>query len=107
MESMGLATLKEHLSDPEIKGLCSGMFPLDNPKNTRFSIRYFTSVGLGALTEEMREHLKVSRAFNGLSLPELMCCSLERASPDYGTTSGNVRGRVVVFGQFIGRGLIL
>ena len=61
-ESMGLPTLKERFSDPEIKALCTGMFPLDNPKNTRFSINYFTSVGLGALTEEMREHLKVSRA---------------------------------------------
>lgn len=59
-ESMGLPTLKERFADPEIKTLCTGMFPLDNPKNTRFAINYFTSVGLGALTEEMREHLKVS-----------------------------------------------
>jgi len=65
-ESMGLPTLKERFADPEIKALCTGMFPLDNPKNTRFSINYFTSIGLGALTEEMREHLKVSLAFNGL-----------------------------------------
>lgn len=65
-ESMGLPTLKERFTDPEVKALCTGMFPLDNPKNTRFSINYFTSIGLGALTEEMREHLKVSLAFNGL-----------------------------------------
>ena len=58
-ESMGLPTLKERFADPEVKALCTGMFPLDNPKNTRFAINYFTSVGLGALTEEMREHLKV------------------------------------------------
>ncbi|KAF8267827.1 hypothetical protein EI94DRAFT_1729347 [Lactarius quietus] len=57
-ESMGLPTLKERFADPEIKAICNGMFPLDNPKNTRFAINYFTSVGLGALTEEMREHLK-------------------------------------------------
>jgi len=31
-ESMGLTTLKERFSDPEIKALCTGMFPLDNPK---------------------------------------------------------------------------
>ena len=106
-ESMGLTTLKERFSDPEIKELCTGMFPLDNPKNARFSINHFTSVRLGALTEEMREHLKVSRAFNVLFITELMCCSPERAPPDYGTMAGNVRGRVVVFGQFIGRGLII
>ena len=65
-ESMGLVTLGERFVDPEIKALCAGMFPLDNPKNARFSINYFTSIGLGALTGDMPEHLKVSRAFNGL-----------------------------------------
>ena len=36
-ESMGLVTLGEHFVDPEIKALCAGMFPLDNPK-TRGSL---------------------------------------------------------------------
>lgn len=36
----------------------SGLFPRDNPKNTRFSINFFTSIGLGGLTDELREHLK-------------------------------------------------
>ena len=27
-----------------------GIFPRDNPKNTRFSINFFTSIGLGGLT---------------------------------------------------------
>ncbi|ETW85352.1 hypothetical protein HETIRDRAFT_311406, partial [Heterobasidion irregulare TC 32-1] len=58
LENMGLATLKERFADPEVKALCRNMFPLDNPKNTRFAINYFTSIGLGAVTEEMREHLK-------------------------------------------------
>ncbi|KAF9453658.1 MIF4G-domain-containing protein [Macrolepiota fuliginosa MF-IS2] len=59
MESMGLKTLAERFKDPEVKHACQGMFPMDIPKNTRFSINYFTSVGLGVLTEEMREYLKV------------------------------------------------
>ncbi|KAF6758729.1 MIF4G-domain-containing protein [Ephemerocybe angulata] len=58
MESMGLATLKERFQDPEVKRACSSMFPMDNPKNTRFSINYFTSINLGILTEDMREWLK-------------------------------------------------
>jgi len=57
-ESMGLKVLKERFADEEVKSSCAGMFPLDNPKDTRFAINYFTSVGLGAITEEMREHLK-------------------------------------------------
>ena len=53
-ESMGLVTLNERFADSEIKALCTGMFPLDNPKNTRISIDYFTSIGLGVLTKDMR-----------------------------------------------------
>ncbi|KAF5318018.1 hypothetical protein D9619_012257 [Psilocybe cf. subviscida] len=58
MESMGLKTLGERFRDPEVKQGCAGMFPTDVPKNTRFSINYFTSIGLGVLTEDMREYLK-------------------------------------------------
>lgn len=36
----------------------TGLFPRDSPKNTRFSINFFTSIGLGGLTDELREHLK-------------------------------------------------
>ncbi|KAJ3504958.1 hypothetical protein NLJ89_g7666 [Agrocybe chaxingu] len=57
-ESMGLKALAERFKDPEVKQGCHGMFPMDVPKNTRFSINYFTSIGLGVLTEEMREYLK-------------------------------------------------
>ena len=35
-----------------------GIFPKDNPKNTRFAINFFTSIGLGGLTDELREFLK-------------------------------------------------
>jgi pre-mRNA-splicing factor CWC22 len=59
MESMGLKALAERFKDEEVKRHCAGMFPMDIPKNTRFAINYFTSIGLGVLTEEMREWLKV------------------------------------------------
>ncbi|EED17100.1 cell cycle control protein (Cwf22), putative [Talaromyces stipitatus ATCC 10500] len=57
-EHMGMAKLKERLTDPILRPSFDGLFPLDNPRNTRFSINYFTSIGMGALTEEMRENLK-------------------------------------------------
>ena len=60
MESMGLKTLAERFKDDEVRAACKDMFPTDNPKDTRFSINYFTSIGLGVLTEDMREYLKVS-----------------------------------------------
>ena len=59
MEGMGLKTLAERFKDPEVKRGCEGMFLMDVPKNTRFAINYFTSIGLGVITEEMREYLKV------------------------------------------------
>ena len=58
-EEMGLAKLAERFKDVSMKENYTTMFPMDNPKNTRFSINYFTSIGLGVVTEEMREHLKV------------------------------------------------
>jgi pre-mRNA-splicing factor CWC22 len=30
----------------------------DNPRNTRFCINFFTSIGLGGLTDDLRDHLK-------------------------------------------------
>lgn len=57
-EGMGLKKLTERLGDPSLRMHLGNIFPLDNPKNTRFSINFFTSIGLGAVTEEMREHLK-------------------------------------------------
>ena len=55
IESMGLKTLAEQFKDEEVRTACKNMFPTDNPKDTRFSINYFTSIGLGILTEDMRE----------------------------------------------------
>ena len=34
------------------------MFPKDNARNTRYAINFFTSIGLGPLTDGMREFLK-------------------------------------------------
>lgn len=58
-ESMGLKIVAERFKDEEVRSACRGMFPMDNPKDTRFAINYFTSIGLGVATEDMREHLKV------------------------------------------------
>ncbi|RCH81550.1 pre-mRNA-splicing factor cwc22, partial [Rhizopus azygosporus] len=57
-EFIGLKVLKERMLDPFMQEPFSGMFPKDNPKNTRFAINYWTSIGLGALTEDLREWLR-------------------------------------------------
>lgn len=57
-ECMGMKKLRERLKDPFLQDAFAGLFPKDNPRNTRFSINYFTSIGMGEVTENMREHLK-------------------------------------------------
>ncbi|KAE8324349.1 hypothetical protein BDV39DRAFT_180675 [Aspergillus sergii] len=57
-EHLGLQKLQERMRDEILRPSFEGLFPTDNPRNTRFSINYFTSIGFGVLTEDMREHLK-------------------------------------------------
>lgn len=58
IEGMGLVKLKERFKEDQLQPFLANIFPIDNPKNTRFSINFFTSIGLGAVTENMREQLK-------------------------------------------------
>eukprot|EP01137_Pigoraptor_chileana_P011365 Opistho-2@62099 len=58
--AMGLPKLAERFKDPTMAEPFSGLFPKDNPRNTRFAINFFTSIGLGGLTDDLREHLKIA-----------------------------------------------
>ncbi|XP_043690804.1 pre-mRNA-splicing factor CWC22 homolog [Telopea speciosissima] len=57
-EHLGIRLLNERLTDPSMQESFESIFPKDNPKNTRFSINFFTSIGLGGITENLREYLK-------------------------------------------------
>lgn len=59
-EYMGSKKLIERFSDETLSESFKGLFPKDNPQNTRFAINYFTSIGLGQLTEDLRNYLKVN-----------------------------------------------
>eukprot|EP01042_Synura_sphagnicola_P004440 gene4440-5623_t len=52
-EALGLVKLRERFDDPYMQEIFSGLFPRDNARNTRFAINFFTSIGLGALTEAL------------------------------------------------------
>jgi pre-mRNA-splicing factor CWC22 len=54
---MGLRKLRDRMFDPFMDEPFSGLFPKDSLRNTRFSINFFTSIGLGALTDLMRDYL--------------------------------------------------
>ncbi|XP_008788549.2 pre-mRNA-splicing factor CWC22 homolog [Phoenix dactylifera] len=57
-EHLGIRLLNERLNDPTMQDSFESIFPKDNPKNTRFAINFFTSIGLGGITENLREYLK-------------------------------------------------
>ena len=58
VEIMGLKELNARLQDETCAEWFAGLFPKDSAKNMRFSINFFTSIGLGGLTDAMREYLK-------------------------------------------------
>ncbi|KJZ71779.1 hypothetical protein HIM_08799 [Hirsutella minnesotensis 3608] len=57
-EELGMAKLRARMNDEVLRPSLEGIFPKDSARNIRFSINYFTSIGMGALTEEMREYLQ-------------------------------------------------
>ncbi|KAJ9396265.1 hypothetical protein DTO282F9_6834 [Paecilomyces variotii] len=72
-ESLGLPKLRERFQDEILRPSFEGIFPTDNPRNTRFSINYFTSIGMGALTEEM-PHI---RAIHRTRAPPALALALD------------------------------
>ncbi|KTW27652.1 hypothetical protein T552_02093 [Pneumocystis carinii B80] len=61
MGVLGIRELDERLKDPLLQESLCNMFPRDIPKNTRFAINYFTSIGLGLITVSLREHLETMK----------------------------------------------
>lgn len=57
-EQLGIRLLNERLNEPTMQDSFESIFPKDNPKNSRFAINFFTSIGLGGITESLREYLK-------------------------------------------------
>lgn len=56
--NLGMELLKQRLKEENVQPHLVGIFPRDSVKNARFSINFFTSIGLGAITVELREWLK-------------------------------------------------
>lgn len=55
---MGLVKLNQRLAEPSLQEYFSGIFPSDSMANMRFSINFFTSIGLGGITDRQRELYK-------------------------------------------------
>ncbi|XP_013591124.1 PREDICTED: pre-mRNA-splicing factor CWC22 homolog [Brassica oleracea var. oleracea] len=81
-EHLGIRLLNERLQDPTMQESLESIFPKDNPKNTRFAINFFTSIGLGGITENLREYLK--------NMPRLIMQQQKQvAESESGSSSGS------------------
>ena len=54
-EYLGLRKLNDRLQDPDMADSVQGVFPADSPRNMRFAINFFTSIGLGTLAMILAE----------------------------------------------------
>lgn len=79
-EALGMKQLQERFRSENMRADFEGVFPTDEPRNTRFSINYFTSIGMGGLTEEMREHLKNAPKPAPVAPPALPAAALSSRS---------------------------
>lgn len=59
---LGLAKLQARLRDETLQSFFAHLLPRDNPKDTRFAINFLTTIGLGGLTLDLREHLQATKA---------------------------------------------
>ena len=57
VENLGLNALVERVKDERFADALSGIFPSDSIDNMKFSINFFTAIGLGQLTVEQRHRL--------------------------------------------------
>lgn len=81
-ENLGLPGLQTRFRDEILRPSFEGLFPTENPRHTRFSVNYFTSIGMGVLTEDMREQLKNAPRPAAPALPERASRSLSRTTSD-------------------------
>ncbi|KAJ3686950.1 hypothetical protein LUZ61_016114 [Rhynchospora tenuis] len=60
-ELLGVQLLTKQLNDPVMLDSLHSIFPRE-PKHSRFAINFFTSIGLGAITQPLRDNLRQVRA---------------------------------------------
>lgn len=57
---LGIDILKARFEEEYIQPYLRNLFPIDDASRMRYSINYFTAIGLGILTEKMRNHLIIT-----------------------------------------------
>merc|ERR1712084_177422 len=84
-EQWGIKKLAERLQEPDLQQFFGGLFPKDHPKNMRFAINYFTAIGLGVLTDDLRQTLEKVPA----KQQSMANAAEEESSDDYSSSSSS------------------
>jgi len=92
-QSMGMKKLQERMKADQLQSSLTNIFPIDNPRNTRFSINFFTAIGMGALTEGMREYLKNMPKPTVPALPVRAASVSSRSASSYSSYSSRSDSR--------------
>ncbi|KAH0563993.1 hypothetical protein KQX54_008517 [Cotesia glomerata] len=71
-EYMGVPKLNNRIKDVTLQEAFEGLFPRDTDKKTRFAVNFFTTIGLGGLTDDLREHLKSRPKVLAAPPPEIL-----------------------------------
>lgn len=61
LEELGTSKLLSRLNESYIQESLEGIFPNEDPEHLRFSINYFTAIGMGNLTDRMRSRLRATQ----------------------------------------------
>jgi pre-mRNA-splicing factor CWC22 len=94
-QALGMKTFTTRLREDALQPSLDGIFPKDDPKNTRFSINFFTAIQMGPLTEDMREYLKNMPKPAPPPLPEADSDSDSESASSYSSYSSRSRSRSV------------
>merc|ERR1712072_1417236 len=72
-ENIGIKKINARIRDHACSHWFANIFPRNTAANVRFSINFFTSIGLGGLTDDHREYLK--------QLPQLLATQFAHTNP--------------------------
>ncbi|KAK6590214.1 hypothetical protein RS030_172682 [Cryptosporidium xiaoi] len=75
-ENMGTQNLEQKLNSHTVNPYIEGIFPSENLSKIRFSINFFTAIGLSELTTKLREKIKSYEQEQAKKLSELYLESL-------------------------------
>ncbi|KAF2837823.1 MA3-domain-containing protein [Patellaria atrata CBS 101060] len=92
-QAMSMKNLTERMRDETLQTSFEGIFPKDDTQKTRFSINFFTAIGMGAITEDMREYLKNIPKPEPSALPTLPESDSESVSSYSSYSSDSSRSR--------------